>query len=51
MINISERCENMSIRALDFLEPFFSMKYVLGETEYAVGEKSIVLNLSSKEGY
>lgn len=38
----------MSIRALDFLEPFFSMKYVLDEAEYAVAKKSIMLNLSQK---
>ena len=39
----------MSIQALDFLEPFFSMKYALNEAEYAVGKKSIVFNLSSKD--
>lgn len=39
----------MTVQALDFLEPFFSMKYILGENEYAIGPKSIVLNLSSRD--
>ena len=36
----------MSVRALDFAEPFFPVKYLQDEREYAVGGKSIVLNLS-----
>ena len=39
----------MSIRALDFVEPFFSVKYLLNEKEYAVGKKSIVFNLSQRK--
>jgi hypothetical protein len=38
----------MSIKTLDFVEPFFSVKYLLNEKEYPVGEKSIVLNLAPK---
>jgi hypothetical protein len=38
----------MSVKALDFAEPFFSVKYLLDEKEYVVGRKSIVLNLSQK---
>ncbi len=36
----------MSIRRLDFAEPFFSVKYLLNETEYEVGSNSIIINLS-----
>lgn len=36
----------MSIKALDFAEPFFPVKYIVDENEYKVGEKCIVLNLS-----
>lgn len=36
----------MSVRALDFVEPFFSVNYLLNEKEYKVGKKSIVFNLS-----
>jgi len=39
----------MSIRALDFVEPFFSVNYLLNEKEYTVGKKSIVFNLSQKD--
>ena len=39
----------MSIKALDFVEPFFSVKYLLKEKEYSVGKKSIVFNLSHEE--
>jgi len=40
---------NMSVRGLDFVEPFFSVKYLLNEKKYAVGEKTIVFNLSQKD--
>jgi hypothetical protein len=36
----------MSVRALDCVEPFFTVKYILGEKGYAVGKKSIVFNLA-----
>jgi hypothetical protein len=39
----------MSVRALDFAEPFFSVSYILDEQEYAIGAKSIVFNLSSQD--
>lgn len=39
----------MSVMALDFAEPFFSMKYVADEAAYAVSARSIVLNLSPKD--
>jgi hypothetical protein len=39
----------MSVQTLDFVEPFFPVKYVLNEKGYAVGEKSIVFNLSQKD--
>lgn len=39
----------MSVRSLDFAEPFFPVKYLLDEAEYPVGAKSIVFNLSRKE--
>lgn len=39
----------MSVRALDFVEPFFSVNYLLNVKEYAVGKKSIVFNLSQKD--
>lgn len=39
----------MSVRTLDFVEPFFPVKYVLNEKGNAVGEKSIVFNLSQKD--
>ena len=38
----------MSIKTLDFVEPFFTVKYLLNEGEYPVGEKSIIVNLSEK---
>ncbi|MCX7026471.1 MAG: hypothetical protein NT061_03055 [Spirochaetes bacterium] len=38
----------MSTRALDFVEPFFSVKYLLGEKEYPIGKKSIVFNLAQQ---
>lgn len=38
----------MSIKTLDFVEPFFTVKYLLNEGEYPVGEKSIIINLSEK---
>ena len=38
----------MSIEALDFAEPFFTVKCLLDEKEYTVGKKSIVVNLSEK---
>ena len=39
----------MSVRALDFVEPFFSVNYLLNEKEYKVGKKSIVFDLSQKD--
>lgn len=36
----------MSIEALDFAEPFFTVTYLLNETEYEIGRSSIVVNLS-----
>jgi hypothetical protein len=39
----------MSIKLLDFVEPFFSVNYLLNEKEYAIGKKSIVFNLSHKD--
>ena len=36
----------MSIRRLDFCEPFFTVKYIAGEEALAVSEKSILLNLA-----
>ena len=36
----------MSIRSLDYAEPFFPVKYLLDENEYIVGAKCIVFNLS-----
>ena len=38
----------MSIETLDFAEPFFTVKYLLGEKEYTVGQRSIVVNLSER---
>ncbi len=36
----------MSVRDVNFAEPFFSVKYIVREPKFAVGEKSIVLNLA-----
>ena len=38
----------MSVETLDFAEPFFTVKHVVDETEYQIGEKTIVLNLSEQ---
>ena len=38
----------MSIKSLAFAEPFFTVKYLLDETEYAVSNSSILLNLSAQ---
>ncbi len=38
----------MSVHPLDFVEPFFSVKYLLDEKDYTVGKKSIVFNLARK---
>ncbi len=38
----------MSIDTLDFAEPFFTVKLIADESEIAVREKCIVLNLSEK---
>ena len=38
----------MSIKTLDFAEPFFSVKWLLNEKEYAASEKSIVVNASEQ---
>lgn len=39
----------MSIKTLQFCEPFFTIKAVQDEQEYKIGDKSIVINLSEKE--
>lgn len=39
----------MSIRALQYAEPFFSVKYILNEKEYKIGKKSIVFNLAQRD--
>jgi hypothetical protein len=36
----------VSIKSLNFAEPFFPVKYILDESEYIIGDKCIVLNLS-----
>ena len=36
----------MSIKLLDFAEPFFTVKYLLGEKEFPVSKSSILVNLS-----
>ncbi|MEW6670635.1 MAG: hypothetical protein AB1427_02980 [Thermodesulfobacteriota bacterium] len=41
----------MSITALDYASPFFSVSYVEGEEKYAVRAKSIVLNMSDAALY
>ena len=38
----------MSVKTLDFAEPFFTVKCLLSEKEYAVGKKCIVVNLSER---
>jgi hypothetical protein len=38
----------MSVRNLDFAEPFFSAKYILNENSFAIAEKSIVFNLAQR---
>jgi hypothetical protein len=38
----------LSVTALDFVEPFFSVKYLKGEMSYPIGKKSIVFNLGRK---
>ncbi len=38
----------MSVDSLNFVEPFFSVKYVRSEKECAIGKRSIVFNLSRK---
>lgn len=38
----------MSVRNLDFAEPFFSAKYILNESSFALAEKSIVFNLAQR---
>jgi hypothetical protein len=38
----------MSVAALDFAEPFFTVKLVTEATEHAIGEKTIVLNLAER---
>ena len=38
----------MSVTDLDFAEPFFSVKYVVSENRFPIGEKSIVLNLAKE---
>lgn len=41
----------MSVTALDYASPFFPVAYVQEETEFVIGEKSIVLNLSEEDLY
>lgn len=36
----------MSIEQLQFAEPFFAVKYICDESEYEIGPKSILFNLS-----
>ncbi len=38
----------MSLRALDFAEPFFPVKYILNESTFDITKKSIVFNLAQK---
>ncbi|TFG81619.1 MAG: hypothetical protein E4H20_09430 [Spirochaetales bacterium] len=38
----------MSVTTLDFVEPFFTVRHLQDEAEYAIGPRSIVLNLSPK---
>lgn len=38
----------MSVQILDFAEPFFPVKYILGEGSFEIREKSIVFNLGQK---
>ncbi|SNZ21410.1 hypothetical protein [Cohaesibacter gelatinilyticus] len=38
----------MTIKVLAFADPFFSVRYITNETDYEVGEKSILVNLSEK---
>ena len=39
----------MTIRHLDFAEPFFKVSLIEDETSYTVAGKAILLNLSSDE--
>jgi hypothetical protein len=39
----------MSIKALDYANPFFPVSYVQGEEKYMVREKSIVFNMSDED--
>ncbi len=36
----------MSVRALEFAEPFFPVKYIIDESAFALAERSIVFNLA-----
>ena len=38
----------MSIKSLQFPEPFYTIKAIHGEKEFGVGQKSVVVNLSEK---
>ena len=38
----------MSVLKLDVAEPFFTVRYLVGEQEYGIGAPSIVLNLSQR---
>lgn len=40
----------MSVKALDFAEPFFSVDYVVDEESYFVESESMVINLAEREG-
>ncbi|MGB4585896.1 MAG: hypothetical protein WBH66_02475 [Rectinemataceae bacterium] len=38
----------MSVKNLDFAEPFFPVKYILNEGSFPIAEKSIIFNLAQK---
>ena len=38
----------MSVDALDFAEPFFTVRHIADEVEFRIGDKTIVLNLSER---
>ncbi len=41
--------EGMSIRTLDFAEPFYTVRYIDNEADYHIAEKSMVINLAERE--
>lgn len=38
----------MTIKTLDYAEPFFTVKYLLNEKKYAVTKKSIIVNVAER---